>query len=53
MEGQPFATDIDLAVALEATRMGEVIALDVLRDGRQARQVVRLEPAREVELEVA
>lgn len=53
VEGEPFATDVDLAVALEATRAGEVIALDVLRDGRPGRQIVHLESMRAAELEVA
>ncbi len=51
--GDPFATDIDLAVALEGARAGEVIALDVLRAGRRASRDVRLEPAPALAAEVA
>ncbi len=53
VEGDPFVTEIDLAVALEGARAGEVVALDLVCDGRRARREVRLEPAPAVEAQVA
>ncbi len=51
--GSPFATELDLTIALEGARAGDVMALDVLHAGRLARREVRLEPLREREVEVA
>ncbi len=51
--GEPFATELDLGIALEATAVGDVLALDLLRDGRPLRREVRLEPPRALEVEVA
>ncbi len=53
VDGEPFATEIDLGVALEGAHTGDTLALDILRDGHAARWPVRLEPRARVAVEAA
>ncbi len=53
VDGEPFAQAIDLGVALEGLHPGDVLPLDVFREGRRARRDVSLEPERALEVEVA